>query len=422
MGETSSSVVYTTKADSAWKNAKLVPGSYKRSDVFAGIESKRADGTDWIEDARFLDYGALLTGLKPDTDYMYKILVGTEKTTETSRYFKTAGASEFSFLWFSDAHGYTPIPSRLRNMNKVIDAALKIDPDVDFMFSTGDVVAWGGSCSFWRDLFEQPFASNYMFADVIGNHDWMKRTNGGSSEFFAVAHNNPTNGYAGQEGICYWFIYGDLLFITLNNEVMRTGDQALEDAKTWAADVIENQKGRYKRIILTQHYQWFDGNNGKSSWYDHWKEFCDEHRVTMALSGNNHVYSRTHPLKGDQVVPNGQGTVYMVAPSSDGERGRMAGPLSHNAEKIAFTYASDEISAGSHVRTIGCILVDVTPNTIRTRLVYIDKHKQVHIADENVVETPLIESVKPDLTEKKAASMPTNNHNPRADFVQLPAQ
>lgn len=384
LDETSCSVVYTQKADGAWAAAKMVAGSAQRTDIFAGIESKSPDGQDWIEDARFLDYGVTLTGLQPDTDYMYKVVAGDSTTTATPRYFKTAGAKEFSFLWISDSHIYTPIPSRAKNMNAAIDAGLNIDPNVSFIFSTGDVVAWGGSYSFWRNLFDQPFVSKYMFANVIGNHDWMKRRDGGNSQFFAVAHNNPTNGYAGQEGVCYWFIYGDVLYITLNNEEMRAGPEAIDEAKAWAAGVIKEQEGRYKHIFLAEHYHWFNGRNGASSWYDNWKDFCDEHKVTLALSGHNHIYQRTHPLRGGEVVPAGQGTVYMVAPSSDGERGAIAGPLIENFDKIAFTYASNEHSNETHVKTIGCVLVEVTPEKIRTRLVYIDENKQVHLADESV--------------------------------------
>src|SRR5690606_28175237 len=125
--------------------------------------------------------------------------------------------------------------------------------------------------SFWKVLLEQPFVSDYLFADVIGNHDWMIRGKGGSNEFFRITHHNPTNGYPGQEGVCYWFIYGDVLFLTFNNEVMRTSDEAVAAAQAWAADVIKKQQGRYKRIFIAQHYQWFDGRNGKSSWYDRWK-------------------------------------------------------------------------------------------------------------------------------------------------------
>ncbi|CAN5340422.1 hypothetical protein BH09SUM1_BH09SUM1_16260 [soil metagenome] len=398
LGETTCTLVYAQKSDAAWAQATTVAGKSQPSEVFDGIDSKMPDGKDWKEEGKFLDYGVTLTELKPDTEYMYKIA-----GADTVRHFKTAGASEFSFLWFSDVHAYTPIPSRVKNLNSVIEAALKIEPSVDFVFATGDVVAWGGSYSFWKNLFEQPFASNYMFADVIGNHDWMKRRDGGNSEFFGTAHNNPRNGYAGQEGVCYWFIYGDVLFMTFNNELMKTTPEAEAEAKTWAASVIENQTGKYKRIFIAEHYQWFDGRNGRSSWYDHWKDFCDEHHVTLALSGNNHIFERTHALWNDQVVADGLGTVYMEAPSSDGERGVEAGPLTMNADKLAFTYSSHVHSNATEVKTIGCVLVDVGPDSIKTRLVYIDDKKEVQVADEHTITTLPSDAPRPGLPKKRPA-------------------
>jgi hypothetical protein len=404
LGETSCSVVYTQKSDAAWAQAMRVAGKSKRSEVFDGIDSKTSDSKDWKEEAKFLDYGVTLTGLKPDTDYMYKVAVDDTVSTDPARHFKTAGASEFSFLWLSDVHVYTPLPRRTDRLNTVFDAAIKIEPSVDFVYSTGDVVAWGGSYSFWKKLFEQPFSSKYMFADVIGNHDWMKRRDGGNNEFFAVAHNNPTNGYAGQEGVSYWFIYGDVLFMAFNTEAMRDGPEAEAEAKAWAAGVIEKQKGKYKRIFIAQHYNWFDGRNGKSAWYDHWKDFCDEHHVTLAMSGHNHVYQRTHSLWDDQVVSDGLGTVYMVAPSSDGERGVEAGPLTMNAEKLAFTYSSHVYSTDGQVRTVGCVLVDVGPKSIKTRLVYMDEQNQAQIADEHTITTLPTDASRSALPSKRPAT------------------
>jgi hypothetical protein len=75
LGETSCSVVYTQKSDAAWAQAMRVAGKSKRSEVFDGIDSKTSDSKDWKEEAKFLDYGVTLTGLKPDTDYMYKVAV-----------------------------------------------------------------------------------------------------------------------------------------------------------------------------------------------------------------------------------------------------------------------------------------------------------------------------------------------------------
>ena len=340
IGYTNCFVTYTKKSDTAWAHAADVEGTYEYCDIFDGVYSKTASGADVSEDAVFLDCGATLTGLEPDTEYMYKVCAG-DGVYSAVHYFKTAGAAEFSFLWIGDFHAYPPLSGRLSNAVKVLNAALAIDPGVDFIFSTGDVLAWGGSYSFWRTLYEQDFIKNYMFANVLGNHDAMTRTGSTSSDYFRIANNFPRNGYAGQEGVCYWFIYGNVLFITLNNEAMsrqprRTdggkglggrSDQAAERASTTTSSLCE-------------HYQWFDGRAGKTSWYANWKDFCDEYGVALALSGNNHIYERSHPLYHDQVVADGKGTVYMEVPSSDGDRGVEAGTLTQNTEKLAYTYSS----------------------------------------------------------------------------------
>lgn len=375
-------VSYTKKADTVWARAVNVKGTWERCDVFDGVYSKTAAGVDFHERAVFLDYGAMLAGLEPDTEYMYKVCADGGKPSAV-RYLKTAGAEEFSFVWIGDFHVYSPLANRLGNAVKVMSAALAVDPSVDFIFSTGDVLAWGGSYSFWRTLYEQDFIRDYMFVNVLGNHDAMTRTGSVSSAYFKAANNFPLNGYPGQEGVCYWFTYGKVLFIILNNEAMVKNPAGEAAAKNWAAGVIQRLKGKYQHIFLCEHYQWFDGRAGKTSWYANWKDFCDEHGVALALAGNNHVYLRTHPLHRDKVVAEGKGTVYMAIPSSDGERGVKAGPLTYNAEKIAYTYSSQAGSANGQVRTTGCVLVKVDAERITTKLVYLDEDKAAQVADEH---------------------------------------
>lgn len=387
-------ITYTEQSDAEWTNAVRVAGSSERTDIFNGILSKTPSNEDVHEQAIFLDYGATLSGLRPDTQYMYRICTGDDDGGDNSdddahspvHYFKTAGAKSFSFAWISDFHAYTPLPNRLKNASAVLDAAIEIDPEVQLVFSTGDVVAWGGSYSFWKDLYEQDFIRKYMFVNVIGNHDAMTREHAVNSDYFRIVNHFPRNGYAGQEGVCYWFRYGDVLFITLNNEAMVKNPPGEAAAKKWAAGVIRGNKGRYRHIVLAEHYQWFDGRNGRTSWYANWKDFCDEHGVTLALAGNNHVYKRTHPLRADRVVPAGTGTVYMEAPSSDGERGVEAGALTHNADKLAFTWSSHDRYPSGSVKTTGCVLVRITPDAIRTRLVYLDPDRKVQVADDHTLD------------------------------------
>ncbi|MGZ4975204.1 MAG: hypothetical protein ACXWDN_20770, partial [Limisphaerales bacterium] len=65
--------------------------------------------------------------------------------------------------------------------------------------------------------------------------------------------------------------------------------------------------------------------------------------------------------------------------------GAEAGKLTENTDKLAFTYSSHVASGNSYkeVKTIGCVLVKVSPQGIATKLVYIDENNATHIADEH---------------------------------------
>ena len=143
-----------------------------------------------------------------------------------------------------------------------------------------------------------------------------------SNEYFRHVNNNPLNGYPGEEGVCYYFKYGPALFIMLNNEDMRS-DEGLAAAQAWVREVIENNPSKY--IVVMEHYQWFFGENGRSSQYNRWKELFDACGVDLAIGANNHIYVRTNAVYQDKETDGSVGTVYIQTPSSDNERGQSLG-------------------------------------------------------------------------------------------------
>ncbi len=358
---TESYVIYTTKDDTDWSEQIKVKGTYKKVDVFNGISSKDPNGKDIKEDAIFLDYNVTLTNLIPNTEYMYK--VGQNILSEP-QYFKTAGSNNFSFAWISDFHAYDPLPARLNNAMKMLETLDKYNNGFDFVFSTGDEIAWGGSYSHWIDIFEQKYHKNYMWASVIGNHDYMDRTSTKSSnEFFKTVYSYPTNGYEGEEGVCYYFKYSNVLFITMNNETQKNA-AAIKKAQDWFEDVVTKNPSQY--IVVAQHYQWFEGITGKfneSSGYGRWKELFDKYQVDLAMAGNNHIYVRSKLLYQDKVSKDyNYGTTYIQASSSDNERGQTLKDLSYNKDVIEYRF-----SEGG--KTVSGIVVNVTEEGIKIELV-----------------------------------------------------
>ena len=294
------------------------------------------------------------------------------------RYFKTSGAKEWEACIISDFHVYTPIYGRTKAAMAMISAVEKYARNnggesrkrdsgslpFDWILHLGDITAWGGSYSFWKNLYTEQSFKKYMWAGVNGNHDNMTRNyDRTTNEFFRDAAAYPMNGYEGEMGVCYHFRYGDVLFIMLNNENMRS-DEGLAAAQEWVRKVVAENPAPY--TVVCEHYQWFFGNDGKESQYSRWSNLFDECGVNLALAGNNHIYVSTPALyegkpvgqsKSGNIAQNTTGTVYIQTPSSDNERGvafDVSVPLQYSADKIKFRWSEGP-------NTVGAMHMKVTP-------------------------------------------------------------
>lgn len=342
------SVRYTRLNDTDWKRARAVEAKTHLCTTYDGISSKTPQGKTYNEDARFIKCEAKLGNLLPDTDYKYSIGSG-EKWSE-ERYFRTAGAKEWSACVIADFHAYTPLPKRVDSAMAMISTVEDYDPSIDWVLHLGDITAWGGSYSFWWDLYTRKPFKDYMWAGVNGNHDNMTRKYGLSNAFFREANFYPRNGYGLEMGVCYYFYYGDALFIMLNNEVMRK-EEGLAEAQAWVRKVVENNPARY--VVVCEHYQWFFGHDGRDSQYGRWCELFDELGVDLALAGNNHIYVRTAPLYAGEATDGTRGTVYLQVPSSDNERGQAIKEMpQQNEDKIRCTWYEGPNTVGAvHLST-----------------------------------------------------------------------
>lgn len=342
-------VVYTEKTDTTWSDSKIAQGEAVLNTSFT---------RDNCSGETFNQNGAVLSNLKSGTEYMYKITNGT--TESEIRYFKT-GSQSFSFVWISDFHAYYDDARRLNNATSVINDAISLNGGVDFILSTGDTIAHGGTYKWWKQVSEASWMKNYMFATTLGNHDWMTKagtlaSDGSSHLYLSACQNAPKNGYTGQENVCYYFYYGDCLFVVMNTE------EYSQAQKDWVCDVLDNNKAQY--IFLMQHYEAFTANGSKkSSGYSRWKDVCDKYGVDIFFTGNSHAYVRSNPIYNDKPSTDpSKGTVYMVAPSSDGDRGVAYTPFSQNTDILAKGWANG-------TSTCACSLVTVSQDGVITKLI-----------------------------------------------------
>ena len=344
LGSGHSYITYTKRSDKNWKKAIRVRANQELCTVFDSIYSKKPNGQDFYEDARFLRNTIALQGLKQNSEYKYKL--SSSNDNSDIHYFKTAPKAEkWDMGIIADMHVYAPLPNRQQAAMEMIQQLERVNKKpLDMMLHVGDISAWGGSYSFWPTLYANSTFSKYVWAGVNGNHDNMTRQNAQSNKFFKNVNNNPTNGYEGEIGVSYYFVYGNALFVMLNNEAMKSTEELVK-AQEWTKEVIKNNPAKY--IIVLSHYQWFMGDDGRSSQYNRWKELFDECGVDLAISGNNHIYVRTNALYANQETDGSRGTVYIQTPSSDNSRGRSFDEQLYNRDIIKFRWSEGSQTVGA---------------------------------------------------------------------------
>lgn len=352
---------------------ETTPGTIQPDDkpngTFDHRPSQLANGRSVTESHLVAKHGYRLSNLKPNTDYTYRIITydketGQKEHSETHR-FHTAGGDHWKAAILGDFHNYAPEPGRLKSAMGMIDVLDSVSGGIDWVLSTGDQCGWGGSLNFWTELSEQPEFIDYMWASVEGNHDSQDKAKDKTDSFFRDSHYFPRNGYPGQEGVTYWFRYGDVLFFMLNNESM-VSRESQKEAEAWMEKVVAENPSKY--IVVVEHHQWLIGTDGSNGQLDRWEKEFDKLGVDLAISGHNHAYLRTYPLFDRKPVEAEKGTYYVVTPSSDNERGRKLNPLKANKDLIATRW-----SEGSH--TVGGMIMDVDPHRIAMTLY--DRHGNV---------------------------------------------
>lgn len=84
-------------------------------------------------------------------------------------------------------------------------------------------------------------------------------------------------------------------------------------------------------IIVALHHGPYGGNQNDAL-LDKWVPLFDEFGVDLVLQGHNHEYSRSYPLKGNQIVKDGDGTVYVVTNAAGSKFNKKKDDLYYHAD------------------------------------------------------------------------------------------
>ncbi|MCJ8007810.1 metallophosphoesterase [Lederbergia wuyishanensis] len=257
-------------------------------------------------------HSVTLNGLDSGQSYTYRVGDGTENGWSEEGSFTAdpiKANEQFSFIIMGDTQ--CP-PNQTENgfalFTELLTHAKKENEDAATVIHVGDMVDDGNLYNHWAAFFES-IKSKYLapstpIIPAVGNHE----NTGNGVETFKKLFKMPINGPKNFIGTVYSFDYGDAHFAVLNTETTKTG--LLEQAEWLKRDMSETSK-LWK--IVVYHRSPYNANTeaGSEMVKEVWTKVFDELQIDLSLSGHDHSYFRTFPLKGD--ATDKEGTTYIIA-------------------------------------------------------------------------------------------------------------
>lgn len=271
----------------------------------SAVYEAQTEAVDTKKDGQQYAHKVEVTGLEPGTEYMYRIGTGTDGEWSEAVVFRTEGDLEesFTFLNVTDSQGVDE--DDFKAWGSTLDSAFAQFPSAAWILHNGDLTEDPDDEQGWDDFFGIPsdWLSSIPLMPVTGNHD---EIDGGSDRFaahFYVPDNGEENSSPGSN---YSFDYGHAHIAVLNTE------SNLKKQTEWLRQDLKSTNQNW--LIVAIHRPAYGGNMYKK--LDDWIEVFDEYGVDLVLQGHNHEYSRSFPLRGGEVVQQGEGTVYVTTNAS----------------------------------------------------------------------------------------------------------
>ena len=295
----------------------------KKGDSFpADFKTKQADSAIASNDKGFYSNQAVLENLKPNTEYVYR-LVNEGKISETYTFRSGDNNGSFRFSFVGDPQmGAGSLPSDTEGWNQTVDV-IQNKLGADFLLSAGDQVNTASNESQYAAYLNPAFAS-LPSATTIGNHD-------AKSEAYNQHFNLPNESIdkgASTAGTDYWFVYENTLFMDINSCNMSTAEH-----KAFMEEAIrQNPDVKWKTVVFHHSVYSTASHTDDKDIIQRRNELPNvfkELDIDVVLMGHDHVYTRTYVMDGttpqrtekvESSTVNPDGTVYLTGNSASGSK------------------------------------------------------------------------------------------------------
>lgn len=308
-----------TEANVAWqsKTNELQYLEYWPADNAAdktSVESPRGPYNGKI----FYPHEATMTGLEPDTEYVYRVGNDDRGWSEERTFTTGEDSDSWSFLAMADAQiGVdAKIDEQSAAWNKAVNVATGEHPDSAFLMHLGDQVeGWGAAVKQLEEFTAPEALQNYRLAVLKGNHETYT-----SDRHFQDTYFLPNEDGASAN---YFFNYNNILFIGLDGNRSSAAD--IEAHAKFVNDAIADHGAAADWVMVGIHQAPFSqGTHYTDSDVVRLRKQLtpklSEAGVDLVLSGHDHIYTRTHLMNGfDPVIPEGAAKSGDVLIPEDGE-------------------------------------------------------------------------------------------------------
>jgi 3',5'-cyclic AMP phosphodiesterase CpdA len=269
-----------------------------------------------LSNKNWVQYQADLTGLTPNTSYMYTPSVnGIDINTAGAAQFRTSGPGPFNFFVLGDSGwGFQNQPTE-----QYIISQQMIAENPALVIHTGDLVynPSGTYDSFQANYFNYyaQTMSSVPFFPCPGNHDYEVQN---GAPYLSI-HAFPTDSVPpADRGRYYSFDWGNVHFVSL--DVMLSLDNATNGSGGGMLRWLENDlrsTRQFWKIVYFHQPAFATGPNendpislGARAYV---VPILDDTGVQICLSGHEHSYQRSQPIRKSVFVDPGLGTNYFTS-------------------------------------------------------------------------------------------------------------
>ncbi|MCI0890887.1 MAG: metallophosphoesterase [Chloroflexi bacterium] len=268
------------------------------------------------ESRSYFVHVAMLEELVPGTTYEYTIeTAGEELTSGHGLSFRTDGGpaqAELSFLVFGDS-------GNGRNNQLGIRDAME-DREFDLALHTGDVAYTSGTYQQLEDFFftvYREMASRMPFYPSLGNHDYETL----QARAYLDGFHLPENAALEANGERYYsFDYGPAHFVALDTEIwagFRGGAAAVDEMAAWLEEDLAATDQDWTFVYF--HRPAYSSSNIPVA-LDPQRvmPILEQANVDIILTGHDHLYARTLPIKEGTPQLIGEGGIVHVTTGGGG--------------------------------------------------------------------------------------------------------